>query len=194
MLTPGGRQPQKHCHSTPSNGCALMSQHHSRSSKPRLLLEGLSGLNSCRGSICWLTGFKQPPCKPCWVLGEMATCHTWSMVLLLLQELLANNEHRQQLMQSVWQAFLVLAEHAMKVCPRPPAGRSTGILSAQQHANGQHLSSQCAAAQARPRVLAHLQCHCCFGIVPEPFCRSQNLSLQHPRLAPSTLAVSAVAT
>jgi hypothetical protein len=33
-----------------------------------------------------------------------------------LQELLGFNEHRQELLQAIWQAFLLLAEHSMKVC------------------------------------------------------------------------------
>lgn len=34
---------------------------------------------------------------------------------LVLQELLGPNEHKQELLQAVWRAFLVLAEHCMKV-------------------------------------------------------------------------------
>lgn len=32
------------------------------------------------------------------------------------QELLGSNEHKQELLQAIWRAFLVLAEHCMKVC------------------------------------------------------------------------------
>lgn len=31
------------------------------------------------------------------------------------QELLGSNAHRQELLPAIWQAFLVLAEHCMKV-------------------------------------------------------------------------------
>jgi hypothetical protein len=33
-----------------------------------------------------------------------------------MQELLGFNEHRQELLQAIWQAFLLLAEHSMTVC------------------------------------------------------------------------------
>jgi hypothetical protein len=34
---------------------------------------------------------------------------------MTLQELLGANEHKQELLQAIWQAFLVLSEHCMKV-------------------------------------------------------------------------------
>lgn len=44
-------------------------------------------------------------------LAQRTVCHCG------LQELLGANEHKQVLLQAIWQAFLVLAEHCMKVRP-----------------------------------------------------------------------------
>lgn len=45
---------------------------------------------------------------------------------LPVQELLGSNDNRQELLQSVWRAFLILAEHCMKVrIPTCPAAAAT---------------------------------------------------------------------